>query len=236
MSVDRAIELFKDWMRAKRPIHKTGINGNANCMAKTLPLFQKFVQAYPDFWVKEFGYVPKGKPGQKSEHYITFTNEILGPAIEQLTGERPIFDCKYTTRRDRTFSIRAIYGWQEPSQIKVPNPNRKCRRLPIDDEMCECGDVTDVGEGEPDYDIETLKLMTSIAAVAETVWPLAKQSSPNGPSIRRTALRLKKRARGRLRGRPRLKCRRARCGTFAKSRALHMSRWTGESRMLSETH
>ena len=90
MSVDRAIELFKDWMRAKRPIHKTGINGNANCMAKTLPLFQKFVQAYPDFWVKEFGYTPKGKPGQKSEHYITFTSKILGPALEQLTGERPL--------------------------------------------------------------------------------------------------------------------------------------------------
>ena len=32
--------------------------------------------------------------------------------------------------------------------------------------MCECGDVTDVGE-EPDYYIETLKLMTAIAAVAE---------------------------------------------------------------------
>ena len=65
-----------------------------------------------------------------------------------------------------TMSIRAIYGWQEPSQIKVPNPNRKCRRLPIDDEMCECGDITDRGE-EPDYDLETLKLMTTIAAVAE---------------------------------------------------------------------
>ena len=90
MSVDRTIALFKDWMRAKRPIHKTGINGNANCMAKTLPLFQKFVQAYPDFWVKEFGYTPKGKPGQKSEHYITFTSKILGPALEHctLTGER----------------------------------------------------------------------------------------------------------------------------------------------------
>ena len=74
MSIDRAIELFKDWFRDTRPIYKTGINGNANCMAKTLPLFQKFVQAYPDFWVREFGYVPKGKPGQKSEHYITFTN------------------------------------------------------------------------------------------------------------------------------------------------------------------
>ena len=65
-------------------------------------------------------------------------------------------------------SIRAIFGWQDPSQIKVPNPNRKCRRLPIDDEMCECGDVTHVGE-EPEYDIETLELMTAIAAVAETV-------------------------------------------------------------------
>ena len=167
MSVDRAIELFKDWMRAKRPIHKTGINGNANCMAKTLPLFQKFVQAYPDFWVKEFGYIPKGKPGQKSEHYITFTSKILSPALEQLTGERPVFDLKYTTaRRDMSMSIRAIFGWQDPSQIKVPNPNRKCRRLPIDDEMVECGDITDRGE-EPDYDLETLKLMTTIAAVAE---------------------------------------------------------------------
>ena len=65
-----------------------------------------------------------------------------------------------------SMSIRAIYGWQDPSQIKVPNPNRKCRRLPIDDEMCECGDITDRGE-EPDYDLETLKLMTTIAAVAE---------------------------------------------------------------------
>ena len=88
MSVDRAIALFKDWMRAKRPIHKTGINGNANCMAKTLPLFQKFVQAYPDFWESEFGYIPKGKPGQKSEHYITFTNEILGPAIDRGSHRR----------------------------------------------------------------------------------------------------------------------------------------------------
>ena len=69
------------------------------------------------------------------------------------------------TRRDSSFSIRAIYGWQEPSQIKVPNPNRKCKRLLIDDEMCECGDITDVGE-EP-YGLETLKLMTTIAAVAE---------------------------------------------------------------------
>ena len=66
MSIDRAIELFKDWFCDTRPIHKTGINGNANCMAKTLPLFQKFVQAYPDFWESEFGYIPKGKPGQKS--------------------------------------------------------------------------------------------------------------------------------------------------------------------------
>ena len=51
MSVDSAIELFKDWMRAKRPIYKTDIDGNANCMAKTLPLFQKFVfvAAYPGF-------------------------------------------------------------------------------------------------------------------------------------------------------------------------------------------
>ena len=33
--------------------------------------------------------------------------------------------------------------------------------------MCACGDITDRGE-EPDYDLETLKLMTStIAAVAE---------------------------------------------------------------------
>ena len=167
MSVDRAIELFKDWFRDTRPIYKTGINGNANCMAKTLPLFQKFVQAYPDFWVKEFGYTPKGKPGQKSEHYITFTSKILGPALEQLTGERPVFDLKYTTaRRDMSMSIRAIFGWQDPSQIKVPNPNRKCKRLPIDDEMCACGDITDRGE-EPDYDLETLKLMTTIAAVAE---------------------------------------------------------------------
>jgi hypothetical protein len=66
-----------------------------------------------------------------------------------------------------TMSIRAIYGWrQDPSQIKIPNPNRKCRRLPIDDEMCACGDITDRGE-EPDYDLETLKLMTTIAAMAE---------------------------------------------------------------------
>ena len=107
-------------MRATRPmIVKTGIGGNANSMAKTLPLFQKFVEAYPDFWRKEFGYTPKGKAGQKSEHYITFTSKILGPALEQLTGERPVFDRKYTTaRRDMTMSIRAIYGWQDPSQIK----------------------------------------------------------------------------------------------------------------------
>ena len=32
--------------------------------------------------------------------------------------------------------------------------------------MCECGDITDVGE-EPDYDLETLKLMTTIAAVVK---------------------------------------------------------------------
>ena len=32
--------------------------------------------------------------------------------------------------------------------------------------MCECGDITDRGE-EPDYDIETLKLMTKIAVVAK---------------------------------------------------------------------
>ena len=171
MSVDRAIDmavdLFKDWMLAERPIYNTGINGNANCMAKTLPLFQKFVQAYPDFWEKEFGYVPKGKAGQKSEHYITFTNKVLGPALEQLTGEPTVFDHKNTTtRRDMTMSVRAIRGWQDPSQIKVPNPNHKCRRLPVDDEMCECGDVTDFGE-EPDYDIETLKLVATIAVVAE---------------------------------------------------------------------
>ena len=98
---------------------------------------------------------------------LRFTNEILGPAIEDLTGEWPIFNRKKTTaRRDMTMSIRAIYGWQDPCQIKVPNPNRKCRRLPIDDEMCACGDITDRGE-EPDYDLETLKLMTTIAAVAE---------------------------------------------------------------------
>ena len=60
-------------------------------------------------------------------------------------------------------SIRAI---KEPSQIKVPNPNWKCRRLPIDDEICKCGDITDVGE-EPEYDLKTLKLMTTIAAVVE---------------------------------------------------------------------
>ena len=131
----------------------------------------------PIFWVKEFGYVPKGKAGQKSKHYITFTSKIIGPALEQLTGERPVFDLKYTTaRRDMTMSIRAIFGWQDPSQIKIPNPNRKCRRLPIDDEMCECGDITDVGE-EPDYDLETLKLMTTIAAVAEKAAALKAKRS-----------------------------------------------------------
>ena len=81
--------------------------------------------------------------------------------------EPTVFDHKNTTaRRDMTMSVRAIRGWQDPSQIKVPNPNHKCRRLPVDDEMCECGDVTDVGE-EPDYDIETLKLVATIAVVAE---------------------------------------------------------------------
>ena len=160
----------------------------------------------------------------KKRALLTFTNEILGPAIEDLTGERPIFDCKYTTRRDRTFSIRAIYGWQEPSQIKVPNPNRKSRRLPIDDELCECGDVTDVGE-EPEYDIETLKLMATIAAVAEKATARkAKQSKrtvdkADGPAAKKARTGPPPGAAG-----PRLKCRRARCGTSAKSRALHMSR------------
>ena len=32
--------------------------------------------------------------------------------------------------------------------------------------MCACGDITDRGE-ETDYDLETLKLMTTIAAVTE---------------------------------------------------------------------
>ena len=92
-----------------------------------------------------------------------------------------------------SMSIRAIYGWQEPSQIKVPNPNRKGRRLPIDDEMCECGDVTDVGE-EPDYDIETLKLMTTIAAVAEKATARkAKQSKravdkADGPAAKKARI------------------------------------------------
>ena len=72
-------------------------------------------------------------------------------------------------------SVRAIFGWQHPSQIKVPNPNRKCKRLPIDDEICECGDVTDVGE-EPEYDIETLKLMATMAAVAKKAARKAKRS------------------------------------------------------------
>ena len=109
----------------------------------------------------EFGYIPKGKPGQKSPHYITFTNKILGPAIEQLTGELPIFDCKNTARRDSSFSIRAIYGWQEPSQNKVPNPNRKCKRLPIDDEMRECGDInTNFYQSE---NFEKKKLLFSIS-------------------------------------------------------------------------
>ena len=175
MSFDRATALFKDWMRDTRPIYKTGVNGNANCMAKTLPLFQKFVEAYPDFWREEFGYTPKGKAGQKSGHYATFTDQILAPALEQLTGEPTVFDRKSTARRDATMSVRAIFGWQHPSQIKVPNPNRKCKRLPIDDEICECGDVTDVGE-EPEYDIETLKLMATMAAVAKKAARKAKRS------------------------------------------------------------
>ena len=68
-----------------------------------------------------------------------------------------------------TMSIRAIYGWQDPfpkSRSGTLTASVGCRRLPIDDEMCECGDITDRGE-EPDYDLETLKLMTTIVAVAE---------------------------------------------------------------------
>ena len=55
-----------------------------------------------------FGYVPKGKPGQKSSRYIiTCTNKILGLALEQLTGEWPVFNRKKTTaRRDMTMSAR----------------------------------------------------------------------------------------------------------------------------------
>ena len=66
-------------------------------------------------------------------------------------------------------SIRAIYGGKSlipKSSFRIRTGSVGASRSTTKIEMCECGDITDVGE-EPDYDIETLKLMTTIAAVAE---------------------------------------------------------------------
>ena len=151
MSIDRGIELLKDWIETTKPIYKTNISSNANSMAKTLPLFQKFVESHPDFWKSEFGYIPNGKAGQKSAHYVTFTDMMLRPALEQITGEAVTFDYKRAGgRADSSAAVRAIRGWQQPCQIKIPNPNREDERLPIDDEMCDFGDSDG---GGPDYDV-----------------------------------------------------------------------------------
>ena len=90
----------------------------------------------------------RAKPGQKSEHCITFTNYILGPAIEQLTGEWPIFNpttnlkpmyaCrKVKNSQARTGHQRGMGGretddprYRTPNQLE-PEPNNHRVPAPI---------------------------------------------------------------------------------------------------------
>ena len=83
-----------------------------------------FVDAHPDFWKSEFGYIPNGKAGQKSAHYVTFTELMLRPAIEQITGETVTFDYKRAGgRADSSAADRGKgYPWLAAA---VPNQGSK---------------------------------------------------------------------------------------------------------------
>ena len=130
-AMDRGVALLTEWLVTKKPIYQTHINGNANLMAKTLPLFKKFVAAHPDFWREQFGYIPQGKAGQKSKHYITFTDFMLRRGLEEITGETVKFEVRSPQRRvsgstsdPRLARAVANYGAQPESERKAP-PNRR---------------------------------------------------------------------------------------------------------------
>ena len=121
-SVGKATLLFRDWMRGR--LIFTGRTQNANKCARILPLFQGFVEANLEFFVDNFSYVPKGKPGQRGPMFALFRDEIL-PNSLRFEHVRSDIEGTLSTMQDQArhvkrvscrsqgaLSARCIEGWE----------------------------------------------------------------------------------------------------------------------------
>mmetsp|Transcript_9984 Transcript_9984/g.25715 ORF Transcript_9984/g.25715 Transcript_9984/m.25715 type:complete len:89 (-) Transcript_9984:872-1138(-) len=79
---------FVAWHRSVRMIEWTGIEKNANKMARILPVFKAFVKDNEAWLGETHGYKMHGpSAGQKGELYGMFRDEILPEALAAGAGE-----------------------------------------------------------------------------------------------------------------------------------------------------
>ena len=124
MLIREAIDLFKAWMREKRPIKYTGRTANANRLARILPLYQKFVLTHLTWFEDNFGYeqTRKRPPGQLAHIYPFFRDHVLLTALREVVSEQrgisldkvppQRFMYKKQRRGDGKTTPRSVVGWE----------------------------------------------------------------------------------------------------------------------------
>ena len=121
--LDRAISLFRKWMRGRLVF--TGRTSNANKCARILHVWQSFVAENQQFFIDTFHYKPKpGKPaGQLGKMFALFRDQVLPSALRYAhvrsdvevilsTMQEQQRHVKRAARSDGQVSARSIEGWE----------------------------------------------------------------------------------------------------------------------------
>jgi hypothetical protein len=131
MAVDlrAVIGLFKAWHSTAPMIKFTGRQGNAQKLARILPVFQAFVATNAARIRETCGYAPEKdkNAGQKAEFYALFRDQVLPIALREIRADargvtvESIPATSFLYKPDK--SIRCIVGWELVArQTAAPAP------------------------------------------------------------------------------------------------------------------
>ena len=150
------VDRFVAWHRGVRMIEWTGIEKNANKMARILPVFKAFVKDNEAWLGETHGYKMHGpSAGQKGELYADFRDEILPEALREIRADADgknadslpptMYLYKPTTLKSQEPSPRAIVGWEPRAPVTEPHepepPRKRRKSCPVHKkrwEVCGC--------------------------------------------------------------------------------------------------
>ena len=122
MGHEAAINHVAEWLGCNVLVH-TGRTQYAKFMAKPLQVWELSVQATPEFWKANYGYINDKGKGQKSVVYRIFRDEVLLPALHKYHATQidapaaPRYLYKSAQLNSGDPAVRAILEWEMVSGL-----------------------------------------------------------------------------------------------------------------------